>query len=90
MRSMGQRKSDPGSLAFSRGPVQGVHSQQGFEGGGPGGGRGAKRATEGGKGSGRGYLMGIDEDTREFRTRPHPSTLSIGLSQLCAPSPILR
>lgn len=34
--------------------------------------------------------MGIDEDTREFRTRPHPSMLSIGLSQLCAPSPILR
>lgn len=26
--------------------------------------------------------MGIDDDTREFRTRPHPSMLSIGLSQL--------
>lgn len=33
MRSMGQRKSDPGSLAFSRGPVQGVHNQQGGGGG---------------------------------------------------------
>lgn len=48
MRSMGQRKSDPGSLAFSRGPVQGVHSQQGFEG------RGARRG-EGGKKSHRGW-----------------------------------
>lgn len=32
--------------------------------------------------------MGIDEeDTREFRTRPHPSTLSIGLLQILAPPP---
>lgn len=48
MRSMGQRKSDPGSLAFSRGPVQGVHNQQGF--GGREGVWGAKRATKGGQG----------------------------------------
>lgn len=44
MRSMGQRKSDPGSLAFSRGPVQGVHYQQGFGGGGGPEGEGGKKS----------------------------------------------